>query len=102
MTTNWTKTEFKAYLLLHCANADFIESKEEKDFIKSKVDAATFDKIHAEFEGDNDYQSIQKIMHTAERLDYSHEQIEDLVEEIKELFLSDGNFDTLERNLSST
>ena len=97
--TNWTKPEFKAYLLLYCANADFIESTEEKEFIRRQVDEETFDKIHKEFDADNDYQSIQKIMLTAKRYNYSQDQINSLLEDIKKLFFSDGNFGTLERNL---
>jgi len=25
--TNWNREEFKAYLLIYCANADFVESE---------------------------------------------------------------------------
>ena len=99
LTTNWSKAEFKAYLLLFCANADFIESEEEKEFIKSKIDTETYNRIHKEFDADNDYQGIQKIMWTAKKHDYSKEQIDVLMEDIKVLFLSDGEYDTLERNL---
>lgn len=30
METNWTKAEFKAYLLAYCAQTDYIETEEEK------------------------------------------------------------------------
>jgi len=99
MNTNWTEDELKAYLSIYCANADFTESKVEIDFIKSKILSTNFEKIHKEFEKDNDYQSIQKIQSTIERFGYSSTQKNELLAEIKEVFLSDDKYDTLEKNL---
>ena len=99
MNTNWTEDELKAYLLIYCANADFTESKAEIDFIKSRILSSNFEKIHKEFNKDNDYQSIQKIQSTVERLEYSSTRKNQLLAEIKEIFLSDDNYDILEKNL---
>ena len=97
--TNWTKEELKVYILIYCANADFSESKFEVDFIKSKIKTNNFEKIHAEFEEDNDYQSIQKIQLSVEEHGYTNDEKNRLFGEIKELFLSDKKYDILERNL---
>ena len=35
--TKWTKDEFKAYVLLYAAMANYIESPEEKEFILTKL-----------------------------------------------------------------
>ena len=99
MITNWTEDELKAYLLIYCANADFTESKVEIDFIKSKILSSNFEKIHREFKKDNDYQSIQKIQSTIERFEYSSTKKDELLAEIKGIFLSDYKYDTLEKNL---
>ena len=96
---NWTKDELKTYLLIYCANADFSIDKVEIDYIKSKVGTDIFDKINAEFEKDNDYQSIQKIQSSFDIYGYSKDESDDLINEIKELFLSDEHFDSLEQNL---
>ena len=98
-TTDWSKEELKAYLLLYCAHADIVESEEEKQLIISKVGEDKYEEIHKEFENDNDYQSIQKIKSTLERYDYSEDELDLLFYEIKQLFLSDGEYDTLERNI---
>ena len=97
--TNWSKSELRAYLLLYCANANFVKTKEETEQIKSKIDKDLFKSINKEFDGDNDYQSIQKIESTIERLHYNSEQIENLKDEIKALFLSDGNYDQMEKTM---
>jgi len=97
--TNWTKEELKVYILIYCANADFSESKFEVDFIKSKIKTNNFEKIQAEFEEDNDYQSIQKIQLSVEEHGYTNDEKNRLFGEIKELFLSDKKYDVLERNL---
>lgn len=98
-TTNWTHEELKAYMLLYCAHADFSVSKEEKEYIKSRVGEEKYRKIHKEFENDNDYQQIQKINAAIERFDYSKEEIDEAFLSIKKLFLADGEIDILEENL---
>lgn len=95
--TSWTKEELKIYILIYCSNADFLESKFEIDYIRSKIKTSNFEKIHKEFEKDNDYQSIQKIQSSIK--EHNHENVESLIKEIKELFLIDDSFDVLEQNL---
>jgi len=97
--TNWTKEELKVYILIFCANANFSESKVETAFIKSKTIGNRFERIHNEFDKDNDYQSIQKIRLTLEKYGYSKDDTGRLFKEVKELFLSDGKYDILEQNL---
>lgn len=98
--TNWTKVEFKTYLLLYCAHADYIETEEEKELLISRVDKDMLKTMHAEFNKDNDYQHIQKISHTAERLGYSHKEADALLEKMKTLFFPEGHdMGTLEENM---
>ncbi|MCB0651801.1 MAG: hypothetical protein KDC85_11040 [Saprospiraceae bacterium] len=96
---NWSKNEFLGYLFMYCAHADYIETEEEKDLIKSKIDKEVYQKIHQEFDGDNDYESIEKIVAAAGKYYPTPEAKEILVSEIMKLFLSDGTFDTMERNI---
>ncbi|MAP80722.1 MAG: hypothetical protein CL526_06500 [Aequorivita sp.] len=97
--TDWTHEELKAYMLLYCAFANFEISKEEKEYIKSRVGEKKYQKVRKEFEEDNDYQQIQKIYSTIERLNYSKEEIDEAFQSIKKLFLADGEMDILEKNL---
>ena len=96
-STHWTKEDLKIYILICCSNADFVESKKEIEYIKSKIKSSNFDKIHAEFEEDNDYQSIQKIQDALKV--HQLEDKDELIQEIKELFLVDHHFDAVEENL---
>jgi hypothetical protein len=98
-TTTWTHEELKGYMLLYCAHADFSVSKEEKEYIKSRVGEKKYYKILKEFEDDNDYQQIQKINAAIERFKYSKEEIDEAFRSIKKLFLADGEIDILEQNL---
>jgi len=97
--TEWTRVEFKTYLMLYCANADFIESEDEKDIIQSKVDKNILKHIHKEFDNDNDYQRLQKIIHTAERYGYTKDKAEELLSKLKILFFEDHNMGILEENM---
>lgn len=96
---NWTEERFKAYVMLYCANADFVESEDEKELVKSKFGEDMFDSVHVEFDSDNDFQRIQKIQGAAQKLEYNKEKLDALCDEIKEVFFSDGKFDILEQNL---
>ncbi|RFN60176.1 hypothetical protein [Marixanthomonas ophiurae] len=99
ITTNWTREELKAYILLYCAHADFIETKEEVDYIKSKVSNVDYKKIHNEFEKDSDYESIQKIEYTIEKYNYTKKEIDSLFKRIKELFYIDDEFTAAEQSI---
>ena len=98
-SVNWTRDELVAYILLYAAHSDFKESNHERNMIISRVDMNTFQEIHDEFDLDNDYQSIQKILAGLKQHNYSKEDIDLLLADIKVLFFSDGDFDTTEQNM---
>lgn len=98
METNWTKAEFKAYLLSYAAQSNYFESPEESAIIRETVSNEAYYKIHRELDKDNDYQSIQKILFNLEKFGYSKDQLEELITEIQALFWADGSFDLLESN----
>ena len=98
--TNWSRVEFKTYLLLYCAHADYVETEEEKALITSKVSAELLKKIHKEFDKDNDYQRIQKIAHSANSFGYTEKEADILLDKMKTLFFPDAeDMGRLERNM---
>ncbi len=98
--TNWSRVEFKAYLLLYCANADYVETEDEKLLITSKVSTKLLKSIHKEFDKDNDYQRIQKIINAASSFGYTHKEADILLEKMKVLFFPEGHdMGTLEQNM---
>lgn len=97
--SNWSKKELIAYILLYASHSDFKEDNNERNVIISKVDMKTFDSIHKEFDLDNDYQSIQKIISGVEKHNYSKEDLTELFFDLKTLFFADGEFDILEQNM---
>ena len=95
----WSRYECLAYLLLYAANADYILKEAEHTFINDKVGAQVYDKILLEFEADNDYQRIQKLLKSFEMLNYSEQDVEQLLNEIEALFLCDEEYCLLEQNV---
>ena len=83
---NWTKEELVAYILLFAANANLEIENSEKNIIISKVDMETFSNIFIEFENDNDFQSIEKIVSGLKFHKYSKNDLNELMLEIKKLF----------------
>lgn len=98
-TIDWTRDELVAYIMLFAANSDFKEDNKERNVIISKIDMDTFQEIHDEFDSDNDYQSIKKIMTSLEQHNYDKDDVEILLSDIKTLFFSDGEFNVNERNM---
>ena len=98
--TNWSRVEFKTYLLLYCAHADYVETEDEKALITSKVSPELLKKLHKEFDKDNDYQRIQKIAHTANHFGYTEKEADVLLEKMRALFFPEGHdMGSLEKNM---
>ena len=95
----WTEEEFKTYLLLFCANSNYIEVAQDINTLGYTIGKKEFKIISREFDNDNDYQSIQKICTAIESQGYSRERLRTLFQEIKELFLSRGRFDNHRRTM---
>jgi len=94
-----SKTELQIYILLCCANADSIETEEELNLIKSKVDIDTFERIYKEFKNDNEDDRIEKIDDNVHLHEFSHMELGQLRREMYEIFFSDCEFKMMERNL---
>ena len=93
----WTKEEFKLYLLIYAAQSNFIESKEELEFIDSKFDKNTIYQIHEEITGLNDYQRSQIIIDFIKLHNFSQDELDNILLKIKEIYNSDGSFDIVEK-----
>lgn len=98
-TKHWTKKELQIYILLLCANADTVETEEELNLIKSKVDNGTFEKVYHEFSQDTEDESLEKIHDCVAVHDYCYREISQLRKDMHEIFFSDKRFVMLERNL---
>jgi len=96
---NWTKEEFKAFLLLYAAQTNFIETQEEIEFIESKLPSEIINKIRKEINKLNDYQKSEIIVNQIKSNHYMQTDLDKILAEIKELYKSDGVFDSLEQSM---
>jgi hypothetical protein len=99
VNVNWDKEQFKAYLLIFAANANFSESEEEKELILSKVDAEVYKLMHREFVKDNDYQRLEKILFCVDKFGLSKGDLTQLRAEVKQVINAEGHHDELEDNM---
>lgn len=99
MEINWTKREFETYVLLYAAHCNFIEDKEERDYILSRVDEQTYNKIHTEVVIDNNKENLNKIQEFLKENKYSQQDKEALIRDIKKVFFADGTVDYLEKKV---
>ena len=101
MSLDWTKREFEVYVLLYAAHCNFIETEEERKYILSKVDEATFNKMHTEIVVESEHENLEKIKQYLQENKYSTDEKTELIREIKEVFFADGTVDTIEKKVFS-
>ena len=97
--TNLTKEELEIYVLLLCANADSIITEEELNFIQTKVDQASFDKIYEEFLQHTEDEGLDIIEDSHHEQDYGTLEIAEMKDRIRSLFFVDSNFSRKEKHL---
>ena len=93
----WTYNEFKAYVLIYAAESNQVITDEEKDFIEDQFDSLIINAMKKEFDNDNDYERIQKIMAFIEQNNLGKKDLDSLLNEVKSVYMSDGKFDTAEQ-----
>ena len=96
---NWTKEEFKAFLLLFAAQTNFIETQEEIEYIESKFPNEIINRTRKEINKLNDYQKSEIIVNQIKSNEYVQSDLDEILLEIKELYKSDGVFDSLEKSM---
>ena len=96
---NWTKEEFKAFLLLFAAQTNFIETQEEIEYIESKFPNEIINRTRKEINKLNDYQKSEIIVNQIKSNEYVQSDLDEILLEIKELYKSDGMFDSLEQSM---
>jgi hypothetical protein len=96
---NWSRKEFEVYVLLYAAHCNFFESKEEQEYILSKVDKKTFYKIHTEVVVDSDENNLNKIQQYISENKFTQNEKDDLIRDIKNVFFADGSVDAIEKNV---
>ncbi len=95
---NWNAHEFKVYLLLFAANADFELTKEEKESILLKATKTEYQHIHKIFEKDTDIERIETILSFREQFFNTEKNAEKIIAEIFKFLNSTGEFNTNEEN----
>lgn len=95
--SNWTRTDFMAYLMLFAANSDLKVTEEEMELIEGSFDAGTIKSVQKEISSDNDIASIDKINAYIKANDCSQEDKERLLTDLLELYNADGKFSRMEQ-----
>ncbi|MBC8342930.1 MAG: hypothetical protein ISR55_02335 [Bacteroidetes bacterium] len=98
-TTNWTYDDFLAFALLYAANADIDIANKEKMLIIEKVGREKYALASQSFNKCNDYERLQLILSLKQRFYPNEEDKEKVIRNVKEMFLADGKFEHIEKNL---
>ena len=95
----YSKKESKAYILFYCAQIDFTYTKAELEYIKSKTNRNSVTKACNDISTSNDFKIIQKIQLLVDKYWKMESDKDCLLRDIKALFLVDGKWNQIERNL---
>lgn len=96
---SWSKKELETYFFLMCANADRVESAEEINLIKSKINIKSFEKIYQEFTHDSEDERFEKIETGINLHHYSHMELMELQKVMQKIFMKDSKLTMMEENL---
>jgi hypothetical protein len=96
--SNWYYHEFRVYLLLYAAHADFEMNPTERQKIRSKATDKEYRHICKVFDNDSDYERIETIQSYREKFYPTPEFAEKLMKEIAALLDADEDENLYERN----
>ncbi|MCE2712917.1 MAG: hypothetical protein LW688_10320 [Cryomorphaceae bacterium] len=99
LTPHWTFEEFNVYLLLYAAHADLSETEQEKEAILATCEPELYKRIHREFDDDNDYRQIEKIIVHLHEFQLTKEDVRQLLHEMKKVQSADKAPDILEKSM---
>jgi len=94
----WNAHEFKVYLFLYAANADFELKEEEIHIILSKATKSEYQHIQKIFEKDTDIERIETILTFREQFFPTEKDADRIINEIYKLLNADGELNINEEN----
>jgi len=94
-----TKDELHAYILIWSANGDFKVTPEEQVVLTSRIEPALKERMEELFKSDSDLERPKRIKAALKELKYSQDEIDSLIEEMKEIFQADSEFSIIEKVL---
>ena len=96
---SWSEKEFRAYLFLYAADSNFEYNVEEKSFIESRFNSKTLETIKSETDDLNDFQRSKIITDYIKLKNIKQKKLDQMLDEIKEVYLADGRFDQYEQSI---
>lgn len=94
---DWKYIDFKAYILIHAANADFNIQQEELDLLLKKLGHAEVEKVQKAYKNHKDLEKSELIYNLSHKFCPELKQKEMLMEEIVEVLRSDNVFSSTEK-----
>jgi hypothetical protein len=94
-----SKQDFKSFILICAASSDFNISEEEHDFIIQLIPEERYKTLKRIADRCSDFECVNIIAEHKDDYLRTPQEKEALLQEIVELFKSDHNYSTLERNM---
>ncbi|MCC7057287.1 MAG: hypothetical protein IT272_07725 [Chitinophagales bacterium] len=95
---SWNQTDFLAFLLVYAGHTDFEFSAREQQFVIEQTNEEACIKALNLYRLQSDYDHIETIALNINRFYTTQSSREQLFTQIKQLFESDADFSTIEKN----
>jgi len=95
---DWSYNDFLTFMLIYAASADLMIRDEEKEFINEKIGAGRLEALLEFFDANSDYENLQIIMSFKDKYYPTDEKKEQLLEDMKGVFMADNSSGILEEN----
>lgn len=99
-TSNWSKDDYLAFLLLYMAEVDLETHRKELLYIANEIGVARLHEIEPQVEKCNDYQCIEIITELRDRYYPGEKGKDELLEEVRQLCNADGQYTEMEQAAS--
>lgn len=97
--SSWTYHESMAFLLVYAGHADGTFDEEEKREVSLNLGRDTYEKMSAVFDG-QDQEGLESILQELKiHVFNSPQSYQDLIENLKDIFLADGEYSAGEQKL---
>lgn len=94
--SDWTYEDFRAFVLIHAAHADFKVNMDETVSLLDTLGPKEYSKIQSIYDTKTDYQKIEIIQELAKKYCKEQDQKEKLYNEILNVLRADNHFDASE------
>ncbi len=98
-TTDWTYDDFIAYLLVFASMEDYEVTKEEEEYLISRLGEENYRKMQSLIDRSTVAEQMDTVSSLSKRYCTDRESCRKVLDDVKDLFMSNNEFSALEQTI---